>query len=63
VLLDLQMPDLSGTEIAERLTRQFPAMRVIIVSVHDTAETQRVARLSGRERMSSVFGRGKSRAS
>lgn len=47
VLLDLRMPDLNGAEIAERLTRQFPAMRVIIVSVYDTAETQRLARLSG----------------
>lgn len=47
VLLDLWMPDLGGTEIAEILSRQFPAMKVIIVSLYDTAETQRLARLAG----------------
>lgn len=47
VLLDLWLPDLGGTEIAVILRRQFPAMKVIIVSLYDTAETQRLARLAG----------------
>ncbi len=34
VLMDVTMPDLNGLEATTRLTRQFPAVRVIILSMH-----------------------------
>lgn len=47
VLLDLLMPGLSGDIAASYLRHHYPRMRVILMSVHDTAEARRLARLSG----------------
>lgn len=38
VLLDISMPELNGLEVAERLARDFPAVRVIILSMHATSD-------------------------
>jgi DNA-binding NarL/FixJ family response regulator len=38
VLLDISMPELNGLEVAERVAREFPAVRVIILSMHATSD-------------------------
>ena len=38
VLMDIAMPGLNGLEAAERMTRDFPAVRVIILTMHDNEE-------------------------
>jgi len=38
VLLDLQMPGLSGFEVLREATRRFPDIKIIVLSVHDTQE-------------------------
>jgi DNA-binding NarL/FixJ family response regulator len=38
VLLDLQMPGLSGFEVLQQTTEKFPHVKVIVLSVHDTQE-------------------------
>ena len=38
VLLDISMPELNGLEVAERGAREFPAVRVIILSMHGTRD-------------------------
>ncbi|MFL5807827.1 MAG: response regulator [Roseiflexaceae bacterium] len=38
VLLDIAMPELNGLEVAERIVRDFPAVRVIILSMHSTRD-------------------------
>jgi DNA-binding NarL/FixJ family response regulator len=38
VLLDLQMPGLSGFEVMHRATRKFPEIKIIVLSVHNTEE-------------------------
>ena len=38
VLLDIAMPGLNGLEAAERLARDFPAVRIIILSMHSHEE-------------------------
>ncbi len=38
VLMDITMPGLSGLEAAERLAKEFPDVRVIILSMHDNEE-------------------------
>lgn len=38
VLLDITMPDLSGFEVLEQSQKQFPDVRVIILTVHDAGE-------------------------
>ncbi|SPE62708.1 Two component transcriptional regulator, LuxR family [Verrucomicrobia bacterium] len=35
VFMDISMPSLNGLEATERITREFPAVRVIILSRHD----------------------------
>jgi DNA-binding NarL/FixJ family response regulator len=38
VLMDITMPSLNGLEASERLLREFPGVRVIILSMHDNEE-------------------------
>lgn len=38
VLLDLQIPGLSGFEVLRETTAKFPAVKVIVLSVHDAQE-------------------------
>ena len=38
VLLDITMPGMSGLELLEETTRNFPGIRVIILTVHDAGE-------------------------
>jgi DNA-binding NarL/FixJ family response regulator len=38
VLLDLQMPGLSGFEVLQHTTEKSPTVKVIVLSVHDTQE-------------------------
>ena len=47
VLLDIAMPGLSGLEVLEAIRGEFPFLRVIILSVHDTEEYARKAMRAG----------------
>jgi|SRR5688572_17718533 DNA-binding NarL/FixJ family response regulator len=47
VLMDIAMPELSGLEATARLTRQFPAVRVVIISMHANIEYARRALQAG----------------
>jgi DNA-binding NarL/FixJ family response regulator len=47
VLLDLQMPGLSGFEVLQETTEKFPEVRVVVLSVHDSEEYVRRAFRSG----------------
>jgi len=38
VLMDIAMPGLNGLEAAERMTRDFPDVRIIILSMHNNEE-------------------------
>jgi DNA-binding NarL/FixJ family response regulator len=38
VLLDLQMPGLSGFEVLQETTEKFPDVKIIVLSVHNTEE-------------------------
>jgi len=38
VLMDIAMPGLNGLEAAERMVREFPDVRIIILSMHDSEE-------------------------
>jgi len=38
VLMDIAMPGLNGLEAAERMARDFPDVRIIILSMHDSEE-------------------------
>ena len=39
VLLDVNLPDMSGAEIARRLRSEYPAVKILAVSAENTAET------------------------
>ena len=39
VLLDINLPDISGIEIARRLKQEYPTVKILAVSAEDTAET------------------------
>lgn len=43
VLLDIAMKGLMGLEVAERISREFPSVKVIILSMHSNAEYVRRA--------------------
>ncbi len=46
-ILDLEMPVMDGTRAAEKLREKFPAMRLIIVSVHDGPAWREMSRAAG----------------
>ena len=39
VLLDINLPDISGVEITRRLRRDYPAFKILAISAENTAET------------------------
>lgn len=47
VLLDVEMPIMSGIEATPQIVRDSPATRVVIVTVHDSSELRRVCRERG----------------
>jgi DNA-binding NarL/FixJ family response regulator len=47
VVMDLDMPNMDGYEATRRIKSHTPAMRVIILSVHDSPEEQQHARAAG----------------
>lgn len=47
VLLDVEMPVMSGIEATSRIVRESPDTRVVIVTVHDSPELRRVCRERG----------------
>jgi DNA-binding NarL/FixJ family response regulator len=47
LLIDIGMPELNGLEVAERVTKDFSHVRVIILSMHATAEYARRAVRAG----------------
>jgi DNA-binding NarL/FixJ family response regulator len=47
VLLDVEMPVMSGIEATSCIVREAPETRVVIVTVHDTPELRRVCRERG----------------
>lgn len=38
VLLDVNLPDANGLEIARRLRAEFPKIRILVISQHDPAQ-------------------------
>jgi two-component system response regulator DegU len=38
VVMDIAMPGLNGLEAVERMTRDFPDVRIIILSIHNNEE-------------------------
>jgi DNA-binding NarL/FixJ family response regulator len=47
VLMDVAMPGLNGLEAADRITKQWPQVRVIILSMHENEEYLRQALKAG----------------
>jgi DNA-binding NarL/FixJ family response regulator len=47
VLMDIAMPELNGLEATARVTQEFPAVRVVILSMHTNAEYARRALRAG----------------
>jgi DNA-binding NarL/FixJ family response regulator len=47
VLLDLQMPGLSGFEVLKEASEKFPKVKIIVLSVHDSVEYAHRAIASG----------------
>ncbi|HHQ0110085.1 TPA: two-component system response regulator DegU, partial [Listeria monocytogenes] len=38
VLMDINMPTVNGLDATEMLVRQFPSIKVIVLTIHDTDE-------------------------
>lgn len=47
VLLDVQMPVMNGIEAATELSREFPAIRVVMITGHDSPEIRQACRDCG----------------
>jgi DNA-binding NarL/FixJ family response regulator len=47
VLMDLRMPTSNGFEATERIVRQHPAVRVVVLSAYETEESAEAVRAAG----------------
>lgn len=47
VVLDFKMPDLNGIELAREIIRQWPALPILMVSVHFSKQLATAARAAG----------------
>jgi len=47
VVLDLRMPGIDGVEVLERIKKNYPDIRVIVLTGHGTEEDERVTRNLG----------------
>lgn len=47
VLMDMEMPEMSGLEALQYLHRVFPKTKVLVVTVHDNEEVRLACRVSG----------------
>ena len=47
ILLDFQMPDLNGIEVARKISRQFPGIPILMVTIHLSRQLAEEARKVG----------------
>jgi two-component system, NarL family, nitrate/nitrite response regulator NarL len=47
ILLDFQMPDLNGIEVARRITQLFPEIPILMVTIHVSRQLAEEARRTG----------------
>ena len=47
ILLDFQMPDLNGLDVAREITRQFPEIPILMVTIHLSKQLAEEARRAG----------------
>jgi DNA-binding NarL/FixJ family response regulator len=47
ILLDFQMPDLNGLDVARQISRQFPAIPILMVTIHLSRQLAEEARRVG----------------
>ena len=47
VLLDIEMPEITGIEAATRLSAKYPSLDIAIITAHDTPQIRRVCRAAG----------------
>jgi two-component system invasion response regulator UvrY len=47
VLLDYQMPDLNGVDVARQISELFPKMPILMVTLHLSRQLTEAARLAG----------------
>ena len=47
ILLDFQMPDLNGLDVARQISRQFPAIPILMVTIHLSRQLAEEARRAG----------------
>jgi len=47
ILLDYQMPDLNGVDVAKQICELFPKIPILLVTIHLSKQLAEVARLAG----------------